>query len=293
MPNLGISKENIIIRGAARTRELVYLAMRDRKLHKKSIPHTRVGGIYQGQMTGAGDLTWEARGMCFVRKPTEKLITISSDGKVWTYVGGDETTEHIGGAKDLRACSAIDGFAFACGMHRQVFARKDEERWAAVHAPASKGNDVVGFEAIAGFDLKDIYAVGWQGEVWHYDGTTWTECFTPVNVILTSVICASDNQVYICGQSGTLLRGRTNRWDFLEIDGFTDDLWDLCWFGNKLYASSMSTVYELQNNQLVPVNFGNVLPDSCYKLTAADGVMWSIGQQSICSFDGKKWQQWD
>jgi hypothetical protein len=221
------------------------------------------------------------------------LVAISANGRVWTYIGGNETTENIEGAKDLRTSAVIDGFAYTCGMHRQVFTRQEDGVWKSLHAPTENTSEAIGFEAIAGFNSNDIYAAGWQGEIWHYDGTNWKEYLTPVNMILTGVSCAGDDYVYACGQSGTLLRGRKSRWDCLETNGLTDDLWDLCWFGNKLYASSMSTVYELQNNQLVPVNFGNILPDSCYKLTTADGVMWSIGQQSICSFDGKKWQQWD
>jgi len=293
MPKLGLTKENLFARGAARFKDLVYLALIDKKLRKKDVAHTRLVSIDGGEIANVKDLSWLACGMCVAKKPEERLVVVSGGGDVFTFVGGDSSTERIAQPRDLRACTVIEGFAYACGMDRQVFCREREGSWISLHAPAAEGNDVVGFEAIGAFTRKDLYACGWQGEIWHFNGRKWSDCASPVNLILTGLNCAVDGHVYACGQAGTLLRGRKDKWELLETEGMTDDLWDLCWFDGKLYASSMTALYELQGDRLVVVDFGKNAPDSCYKLTAADGVMWSIGQESIFSFDGKSWQQWD
>ena len=294
MPKLGLTKDNLISRGAARTSELVYLAMQDRKLHKKSVPHTRIGGIYQGQVVGAADLAWRAAAMCVVRKPSEKLVVVSESGEVFTYVGGVESAERLDqDVRQIRGCSTIAGMAYACGMSRQVYRRAAEGKWTPMHAPADEGDEITGFEAIDGFSEQDLYAVGWQGEVWHCAKGRWERQSSPVNIILSAVCAAGDKLVYACGQSGTLIRGRAGAWEQINTDGVVDDLWDVRWFEGKLYVASMSTLYVLFPDGLHPVDFGKEAPRSCYKLTDAQGVLWSVGQENVFSFDGKAWTRWD
>jgi len=294
MARLGLSKENLISRGAARFKDLVYLALQDKKLQKKAVAHTRLGSVDEGEVANVKDLPWRAAGMCVAKLPSEKLVVVSGEGAVFTYVGGNEGSERIRDAFDLRACACIEGHAYAAGMNREVFRRAREGQWSAMHAPGVEGDDdVAGFEAIDGFGANDLYAAGWEGEVWHWQGSAWTRCESPVNVVLSGICCAGDGHVYACGQSGTLLRGRGQDWGVLETEGLIDDFWDVRWFMDRLYVASMSALYVLQDDALVAVDFGRDAPDSCYKLTDAEGVLWSIGQQNIFSFDGAAWRRWE
>ncbi|AGU47748.1 hypothetical protein VAPA_1c06180 [Variovorax paradoxus B4] len=294
MARLGLSKENLISRGAARFQDLVYLALQDKKLHKKAVAHTRLVSVDEGEIANVKDLPWRAAGMCVAKLPGEKLVVVSGDGAVFTYVGGNEGSEKIRDAFDLRTCACIEGHAYAAGMNREVFRRAREGQWSAMHAPGVEGDDdVAGFEAIDGFGANDLYAAGWEGEVWHWQGSAWTQCESPVNVVLSGICCAGDGHVYACGQSGTLLRGRGEDWEVLETEGLIDDFWDVRWFMDRLYVASMSALYVLQDDALVAVDFGRDAPDSCYKLTDAEGVLWSIGQQNIFSFDGAAWRRWE
>jgi hypothetical protein len=292
MPRLGISKSNLVSRGAAKFHDLLYLALRDRKLHKRLITHTRIGGIDQGELAALEDLTWNAVGMCVVKLPTERLVVVSADGIVRSYGGGKEFDEQIQGPSDLRACATIDGYAFVCGMGREVFVRRGEGMWTSMHAPSSAA-DIVGFEAIAGFSKDELYAVGWEGEIWRFAKGKWTDCGSPVNVVLSGVCCAPDGTVFACGQKGALVRGKKDGWEVLTTQGLEEDFWDLRWFEGKLYVASMGYLYLLDGDQLVPVEFGMDPPSSFYRLTDADGVLWSMGQEAILSFDGKSWQRWD
>lgn len=293
MPKLGISKGNLVSRAAARSSELLYLALQDRKLNKKAVAHTRVGGIDHGELASAADLPWRAVGMCFAREPAQKLVMVSGDGKVFTYIAGNEGTELIVDPIDLRNCVTIDGHAYACGMGRQVFFRMGEGKWLPMHAPSASDEEVVGFECLAGFSAQELYAVGWEGEVWRCENGRWSDCNSPVNVVLSAVCCVPDGSVYACGQQGTLLRGRGDEWQCVITEDLEDDLWDLRWFNGKLYVASMSYLYILEGDRLSPVEFDIEPPSSFYKLTDAEGVLWSVGQETILSFDGKHWERWD
>lgn len=296
MAPFDFSITSLYSRGAARWKDLVYLSLKDRKLDRRGVLHSRLIAIYKGEWSPLDDVEWSTAGMCVVKKPAEKLVVVGPGGEVFTYVGGKKSREQISPRpSDLRYSVAIAGYAYACGMKRQVYRRAGESRWVEMHAPEGKGDRVVGFEAIAGFDEKEIYAVGWDGEIWQLVKNKWVQRSSPVNVILTGVVCAPDGVVYVCGQNGTLLAGRNDRWDVLPQEDVEDDFWDLCWFGKKkrLYVASMSYLYELKDRELVPVDFGDDAPDSCYKLTEADGVMWSVGQEDLFSFDGRRWTRWD
>ena len=39
------------------------------------------------------------------------------------------------------------------------------------------------------------------------------------------------------------------------------------------------------------VEMGEDFPRTCFKLTSAEGVMWSIGAQDLMKFDGKAWSR--
>ena len=294
MGKIGLSKGNLYVRGAARYHDLVYLALKDRKLDRKSVAHTRLVSIDGGEVATVKDLNWAAAGICVVKKPTEKLIAVSEEGAIFTYVGGSATIEEIIPRPfQLRFCGAIAGVAYACGMKRQVYARRDEGRWTPMHAPEGDGKKVAGFEAIAGVDSEDIYAVGWEGEIWQFAKNRWIQRASPANVVLTGACCAPDGNVYVCGQNGILMKGRDDDWDVLEQEEIEDDFWDIRWFNGRLYVASMSALYVLDGGQLMPVDFGEDGPRSFYKLTDADGILWSVGQENLFSYDGRKWTRWD
>jgi hypothetical protein len=294
MKRLKLSKNHLYSRGAARFEDLVYLSIKDRRLDRQSIRHSRLVSLDGGEGANVDDVEWATAGMCVVKRPAEKLVVVSPSGQVLTYVGGDQTSETITPEPfELKACRAIVGYAYACGMKRQVYRRAGEGRWTAMHAPEGDGRRVYGFEAIDGFSEEELYAVGWNGEIWQRVKTKWSERSSPVNRILTAVVCADDGIVYAAGQHGTLVVGRRESWRVLKQDDVIDDFWDLCWFNEKLYVAAMSGLYQLDGEDLVPVDFGKDAPRSCYKLTAAQGIMWSIGQENLFSFDGSRWTRWD
>ncbi len=290
-----VSNSREFVRGAARFGDLVYVISQMKKLLEQDIPHVSLVGLYKGAWGDAFNTTWNATAIAVAKLPSEKVVLIGEDGDVSTYVGGRREDETIDPRPVMvRNAREIDGLVYACGSKRQVFRRVGERQWTDMSAPLAAQAEVFGFEALDGYAADEIYAVGWGGEIWHYDGAAWTQCGSPTNVILTAVCCAGDGTVYVAGQGGVLISGRGNAWaPTAWEDEVTADLWDLRWFQNRLYVATTSGLYTLDANRLVPVSFGAMGPVTGYNLSTAQGVMWSVGKADVASFDGTTWQKYD
>lgn len=289
-----ISQSSMYIAGAARFADLIYLIARDRGLEARGVEHSRFIAFYQGKFAHMGDRNWRSTAICVVKRPIEKMVAVGEDGNVFTYVGGVGSDETISPKpKVVRGVGVVDGYALACGMKREVYRREDEGKWIAMHAPAPGKGVSAGFEAISGFSKSEVYAVGWGGEIWQWDGARWMQRVSPTNMILTGVSCEEDGMVYICGQHGTLIRGRAEIWESIELENVAVDLWDVRRFEEKLYVSAMNALYVAKENRFEPVAFGADRPGTCYKLTEAEGVLWSVGSGDVFSFDGSDWTRVD
>ena len=284
-------KHNIIT-GAAKSHDLLYLSIRNSEIDKEGVSHSLLGAYYQGERHYVSDTPWDTVAMSVVHKPVEKMIIMSPNGDVLTHVNGIVEMEHIHNVDiSLKGLAEISGYAYACGMKRQVFKRISDNTWMSMSAPVpEKRSGVIGFEAISGFDENDIYAVGWQGEIWKYNGLEWIQKVSPTNQILTSVACADDGMVYICGRKGMLIKGKDDQWEILSSNDNNDDFWDVHYFKGKVYVSSLSAIYEVVDDGLKMLRLEDV-PGTCMHLTSADGIMWSIGIQDLLSFDGEQWQR--
>ena len=290
------------VTGAIRENDLAYLILSNDEAAASKIP---MAGIVQWEPEGWGDggqMPWLAAGAVIVRQPLEQLCVVGEFGDVLMLGSGDRHEERIGKGKNapkdrgpLRGVRTIGEHVYVAGMDRQVYVRTAPNKWALIDKgiPATGEDDVVGFEAIDGFSEQDIYACGWDGEIWHFDGKAWSSKSSPVNVVLVDICCAGDGQVYACGRNGVLVRGRGDEWEVVELEGFDDDIWSLAWFSGKLYAATMNQVLTLSDKGLQPVKMGKEKVSSCYDLAVGAGQLWSIGAKDVVAFDGKKWSRID
>jgi hypothetical protein len=90
-----------------------------------------------------------------------------------------------------------------------------------------------------------------------------------------------------------LIKGKGSAWKVISKNTTKSDFWGMAWFDNHLYVASMDELFRLEDDELVPVTFGKDAPESFYTLSAADGVLWSIGAKDVMAFDGKKWTRID
>lgn len=291
------------ITGAVRFKDLGYIVVSNDSLAKKEVAHSQLIVWSKGEWSDLGTKNWLTHAIAIAKKPLQQMIVVSEFGQVVATGSKDVHEEEVRdgeisteGRGPLRRAANIGNSVYVCGMNRQVYKRVDANKWVCIDKsmrPADK-EGVVGFEAIAGLSEDDIYAVGWEGEIWHYDGAKWQKEKSPTKLILTGVAVADGGIVYACGQMGTIIKKENGEWKIVaKKENPQDDLWDIKWFRGKLYISSMSwlVVYNEQKDSLEPVDFGTLNPQTFYHLSVADGIFWSIGAKDILSFDGKKWSR--
>ncbi len=278
--------------GAIRFRDLGYVIASNKKLDADEVPNSVVFSWDRGTWGATTPLEWSPAASCVASKPKSHFVAVGGDDSFVIVGQGDFVEGHLHGQleKDrsgiVRSVRDIEGWAYAVGFGGVVLKRSGVASWVRVDAGIPPS---VRFEAIHGFNESDIYAVGWEGHVWHFSGKTWSRCTVPTNAILSAVCCAGDSFVYIAGQNGTILRGRTDKWAIVPNDAENAHIWDLEWFNGKLYASTYVMIYEVGANGVIAVEFGPAQPDSAYHLSSADAVLWSVGESDVATFDGKKW----
>lgn len=288
--------------GAVRRRDLGYLILTDDELTEKGAALSVFVTWHNGKWYQIQN-QWGCPSVCVVQHPKEQAVAIGEMGQAYVTGQRDDHEETIADGKDkpesrgtLRCVRSIEGKAYAVGMDRQVYRRDGARRWTCIDPtmrPPDESDEVLGFEGVDGFSSKDIYAVGWEGEIWRFDGKTWDQIDSPTNAILTNVCCAGDGNVYACGRRGLLVRGRGSAWEVVDQESVKQDLWGLVWYRNTLYAATTKAVYTLEGEDLKRVRMGDELAETCYHLSSADGVLWSIGAKDVLAFDGTTWTRID
>lgn len=285
--------------GCAPFHDLIFFAKSLDELDAEDEPNSTFLFI-DGDKTArfATSMAWPAIAMATV-KPAggERVVcAIGRTGELWE--GAPNTATHVHGDIGIgdgswRNMTVIDGDIYACGMDRTAAVRTGPLEWRDISAPPAEDDTrVVGFESIDGFSSEDLYAVGWQGEIWQRKGTKWRQIDSPISTVLTAVCCASDGVVYAVGQGGTMLGGRDDRWSVIHT-GLTDNLQDVRDHDGKIYVVTDFDIYQLANGALEPVALADETdePVTClHLLKAADGLI-SLGQKDVFTLRAGKWQR--
>lgn len=285
--------KNLVIRNAGlRTRDTGYVLACEPKKQDLGIAHTIAFAWIAGQLV-RDELPFNAHAVCFTPAPAESIVVLSEGGHYRILTPHNELTGNIhtaAGAAErfggFRSLTTIANRAYAVGLEGMVYRLDDNAQWTRIDMGLPDTFDI---EAIDGFSASDLYAVGYQGQVWHFDGKAWTVCRVPTRCNLNSVLCAPSGQVFACGRDGALLRREKNRWQVLPQNHLDSTLWSLAWHGNQLYASSLRGIYRLVGDSLKSVDWGNMPKPTSYRLSAAAGVLWSIGERDILAFNGRQW----
>ena len=250
------------------------------------------------------DFDWFATSLSVVLTPELQVFAAGPDGRVMVGTIHGEQQEKIDPSEDgpdvhgdIRDLRIIGKHLYLVGMGRQVY-RRESGKWVRRDAGVLQTPDldeVKGFNAIDGLSEDDIYAVGWDGEIWHLKKGTWRQIESPTNVILNGVRVIKKNLAFACGQNGILLRGYGDTWDVVEQDGTDDQIWDLEWFKDTLYLATDDAIYQLlPDDTLEPVDMRLGDEVTCGSLHAKDGVLLSVGTKHVCfTEDGVNWQDAD
>jgi len=242
-----------------------------------------------------------------------RVCALSRDGdvEIFSAMTGTEAIEKIPGAglnpESSRGGIAgyvthireIDGSLYVCGLNGQVYCRPPEGGWDAMDTglfkPLTRENTEVSnyLTCIDGTSTRDIYVVGMQGVVYYFDGFHWYKINVPTDEHLHWVRCYGQNEVYICGHNGTLLKGNASQ-GFKDVSTLEDNLtwWCLCKFKNKVYLSSTQGLYAWDGDKIAPVVTG-LKPEIETWRVDSDGekALWSFGTKDLAWFDGTHWQR--
>jgi hypothetical protein len=251
---------------------------------------------------GSWLIEWSTAAICVTDTPVFQVLCMGNGGRIQVGSASGFSEESVDDSKEgpphrgmLRDMRLIGKHFYAAGMGRQVYKRAAPGKWiradGGVLAPRGKAKGL-GFESIDGFTEESILAVGWRGEIWHFDGRRWQQEASPTNVILNRVLCAPDGNAYVCGQAGVLVRGKPGKWELVEHDVTEDNFWGMTWFQGRLWLATLDGLYRLADaGRLEPVSMGEGDPLTCGWLDANDGVLWSIGAEDLAFYDGEVWTE--
>jgi hypothetical protein len=229
------------------------------------------------------------------------VCCLGIDGKLMINEPTAVHKEHVHTGKDgpgkLRTMSevrAIGDYFVAVGMRRQVYRRKIMKGpWSRFDEGVlleEKSLDIAGFLSVDGTGNKEIYAVGYGGEIWMYNAKEWQQINSPVKNRLECVRCGADGTVLICGENGVVLKGSQKKWQVVDTKGIKDTFKSVAQLNDQWYVTDEEGgLYIVKDDGL------HVEPDFA-KLNATTGVidsngtaLLSLGEEDIVLFDGKKW----
>lgn len=263
------------------------------------IPHGHLLIFRDGAWQHAASVEYFCKRVCWRQEPTPEWLVLGQTGAIARVSpAGDMREERLypPPAKPLamgtmHGMCVVGAVAYAVGMRRQAFSDHGRGNWSSIadDMPTwSRPAAVVGFEAVDSFPDQNVYAVGWAGEIATRVEGRWRRIDSPVNRILTSVVCAGDGSVYACGQRGAILRGYLDTWEVIAPGIPPEDLWSVVWYDGAVHAASLRSVFRLADGCLRRLDIGEAL--TCYHLSTAANFLCSVGARSITLFDGATWR---
>lgn len=224
----------------------------------------------------------------FILDRNRGLYRVTSKGVQFDRINEDRQ----GFLMDLRQ---ISGQWYTVGGHHQIY-RQEKSGWRAIDTGvyvSGEAGEAKLLLSIDGLTSKDIYAVGFNGVILHFDGTKWSNLDSPTNVGLQRVLCVTKDEVYICGYGNSLYRGNTKGWLALTEPDDSVVFWDMAYFKGRLYVCTKKALYMVNSNdELEEVEIPVKGPLGFYRMDASDKELWTCGNECVLRFDGKKWSQY-
>ncbi|CAA9194775.1 hypothetical protein [Flavobacterium collinsii] len=249
---------------------------------------------------GRADLYYVGKSLTSLIDPLRNyraLWTLGRNGEVTELIGANRRDERIpnaglgivGGRGYVNTLKNIAGQLYVCGYQRQVYVRRNEQ-WLSLADEILSNENGIGFLDIDGLAYDQIYAVGWKGEIYFYDGKHWHCGESPTTAILSSVRCLPDGEVWICGYRGLVMHGAFNRWTVLEVSDPSVNWYCLEEHEGEIYLAGNGVLAKVDGDKLVALDpIGR--PITTHRLHSRDGVLWSIGESDILFLEDGAWHE--
>ncbi len=214
-----------------------------------------------------------------------------------------------GAAVTIRRVVRIGAHVYAVGSDRHIYVRGGVDRWEGfpgekIPMPSTYSDpksvepwgSLLGFNDLSRFENGDFYAAGGPGDVWRFDGTSWTQCPIPTNAVIETVCCAGDGKVYVSDLHGNVWAGREDQWSQVAEGGLS---WggqpvDALWFKGRMYFGAQAGIYVIRNKRLVPLgDVDRAVPSSMVSgridISPDGNFMLTAGPYGACLYDGHTW----
>ncbi len=289
---------NLVLRtGVARSASVGYIFAADIDRQSEEEAHT-VFFKKDGDKWVRGESNFNVHSSCLIDSPEFGLLSMSAPGDYSLVTGKGRHPGNVFAKSapkpqaprfgDIRWATAIAGKAYAVGHSGSVYRLDRLDQWTRIDDGLPHDFDV---ECIGGFSDVDLYAVGYEGQCWQFNGKAWTRCELETNAVLTRVCCAGDGLVYVGGHGGVLMVGRAHQWALLDQPVLIDDIWSIAWFDGALYVATTSQLWRRVGKDWTLVTFGEESPKTFYHLSCAKDAMWSIGEEDVMSLAQGQWHR--
>jgi hypothetical protein len=190
----------------------------------------------------------------------------------------------------LRAASQVGSDVIAVGMQRQVYRRTASGVWIDMMQGLPINTATVGgFEAVVAISENEIYAAGWHGEIWRFDGSCWHAVASPTTKIITSLCTGADGKVRGCGLGGLLIEGRHDGWQLVDHPHFNEDLFSIVRSDDEFFISSSNHLYHWSTEGITLVKSG--VADSFGSLRTEGNLLWCFGQKNLLAYVDGNWKR--
>jgi len=139
--------------------------------------------------------------------------------------------------------------------------------------------------AVSGSSSSDVWAVGDNGTILHYDGQTWSAVPSGVSERLTGVWAASASEAWISGTNGALLRWDGNAWGPAGQPPALTYAYAVTGWVDASGAVPKSTVWFTDDGSPIRVSAGQwlreMLPQTPFTFASvwadSGGALWAVG----------------
>ena len=146
------------------------------------------------------------------------------------------------------------------------------------------------FQGIWGSSSTDVFVVGQDGALLHYDGTSWAEMSSGTTLGLYGVSGSSPSDVHVVGESGVALHYDGDSWSALS-SGTSDMLVDV-WCASETEAfagGDRGTILHYDGSGWSPMTSGtNILLKGIWG-SSADSIFVIGDEGTILHYDGASW----
>lgn len=208
-------------------------------------------------------------------------------------VNGPMEFIHVGGEPFPNRLKCINGYTWCVSSARRIYKRVAVGKWVPMNQgfPNVPRSSSLGFDDMDAFAENDMYAVGGDGDVWHFNGTVWRQMGFPSNVQLGTVTCAGDGKVYISGEGGSLWVGRESTWKKIYTGG-SSILWnDVLWFNGQLWLASDYQFMVWNGKKMEGVSHDGKPVFMNGHMDACNGELLIAGSDVVMTFDGRQWKK--